>query len=89
MQINFFEKLDVKVKLTRLCRRQTLGGNIKYGSKDSLDYSCKNMYITLLINIVEELKYRFLSKNNAIIMLMGLISSSIIKIHDEETHNIF
>ncbi|XP_022160331.1 zinc finger MYM-type protein 1-like [Myzus persicae] len=85
-----FEKLDVEMKLPRLVGRQTHRGSINSGSKDPLDYYRINMYIPLLEGILEDLKYRFLSKENEnIVTLMLLIPSCMIKIKYEETCTTF
>lgn len=85
-----FEKLDVEMKLPRLIGRQTHRGNNNSGSNDPLDYYRINMYIPLLESILEDLKYRFLSKENEnIVTLMLLVPSCIIKIKDEETNTTF
>jgi len=78
------------MKLPKACGRQTHRGNINSESKDRLDYHRINMYTPLLESILEDLKYRFLSKENEnIVTLMLLIPSCMIKIKDEETHTTF
>lgn len=80
-----FEKLDVEMKLPRLVGRQTHRGNINSRSNDPLDYCRINMYIPLLESILEDLKYRFLSKENENIITLILL----IKIKDDETYTAF
>lgn len=76
-------EMDIEVKLPRLSKKQTNRAN--HPSKTTEEYYRVSVYIPLLDSIIEDLKSRFLSKENKLLLnLCLLIPRYIVDITDED-----
>lgn len=79
--------LNVDMRLPRITSRQKHRPTL-LPSNNIVDYYRVNMYIPLLDNILEDLNFRFLNKENKnIVSLMQLTPKYLIKIKNEDLHN--
>jgi hypothetical protein len=76
-------EMDIEVKLPRLSKKQTNRAN--HPSKTTEEYYRVSVYIPLIDSIIEDLKSRFLSKENKLLLnLCLLIPRYIVDTTDED-----